>query len=465
MTLQRSPGSGTTVLLHDVPGNRQVRWWKDPGLRKLDFLLLSTFLGSMANGYNISLIAGLEAIPRWFRDFEDLSDKNTLGRLIAANAFGGLLSFFAAPWIADKLGRRWGIILSNLGIMATALGQCFCRTANQFFGTRLVLGFFALFNSISAPALLAELAHPRQRAILGALYSPAAFLLFVTLQLCFVILTPESPRWLVRNNRMDEARRILVRYHANGDESDELVALELAAICASLELAHTRKIKWTTLFATPGNRKRVLILGITGATQQQGINGGLQLFNLILSVPAALLANRAGRRTLLLASVCLMLLFMTLVLVCSAIFANTGSQTSGNAVIAFLFLFLGSYTIGFVPIPALYINEIWPTELRTKGTSVFWFSSTLAICFNQWVNPIALASLQWRYYSVYVGVLVCSTLFIFLMVPETKGRSLEEASVLFDARLMDLESASAEKKVRASVAQEITGDYVPKVIG
>lgn len=65
-----------------------------------------------------------------------------------------------------------------------------------------------------------------------------------------------------------------------------------------------------------------------------------------------------------------MLLFMVLVLVCSAVYANTESQAAGSPVIAFLFLFLGGYVVGFIPTRISYIDEIWPI-LRTKEASTY----------------------------------------------------------------------------------------------
>lgn len=85
---------------------------------------------------------------------------------------------------------------------------------------------------------------------------------------------------------------------------------------------------------------------------------------------------------------------MTLVLACSAIFANTVNPASGTAVVLFLFLFLKAAVVGFTPIPILYIDDIWPTDLQAKGGSVCWFLQTLAVCFNQYLNPISLLELQ-----------------------------------------------------------------------
>jgi MFS family permease len=141
-----------------------------------------------------------------------------------------------------------------------------------------------------------------------------------------------------------------------------------------------------------------------------------------------------------------MLVFMVLITICSALYSSTQSVTAGYAVIVFLFLFMGGYVIGLTPIPILYVNEIWPSHIRTKGTSVFWVSQAIAICFNQFVNPVALDRIAWKYYLIYVGVLVAVINFMFFYVPETKGLSLEEIGSIFDRE----ESESIELAVVVS---------------
>lgn len=63
-----------------------------------------------------------------------------------------------------------------------------------------------------------------------------------------------------------------------------------------------------------------------------------------------------------------------------------------------------------------------------------WVSQAVAVCFNQFVNPVALREIAWRYYLVYVAVLVAVIIFMFFCVPETKGLSLEEVGNIFDRR-------------------------------
>lgn len=457
-------------------------------MRKLNFLLLSCYLGAMANGYVSSLISNLITNPRWFKDVKGLSNVKLLGLVTAAHSLGCIAAFFPAPWLSDKCGRRAGIIFGNIGMIGGFTGQIFCKTFAQFLGMRLIVGFASIFNTISSSALLVELAHPRQRAIAGALFNtcffigsitaawtsygalsiqsswswqlPVAVQLFWALaQLSLILFCPESPRWLVRNGKEELAKEVLTKYHANGHEEDPLVLSEFSRMCASAEIEIQSGIAgWLALCATPGNRKRLILsvvigiatqwvgngiisfylapvlqtVGINDTFQQQGINGGLQIYNWFLACGAALLSERAGRRRLFLASAGTMLVFMIMITICSALYSTTRSVTAGYAVIVFLFLFLGGYVIGLTPIPILYVNEIWPSHLRTKGTSVFWVSQAVAICFNQFVNPVALDRIAWRYYLIYVVVLVFVIIFMFFYVPETKGLSLEEVSSMFD---------------------------------
>ena len=476
-----------------VFNNTHLQWWRDPGMRKLNFLLLTCYLGAMSNGYLSSLMSSLIANPRWFEDLQGLSSTTLLGLVVAAQSLGSIAAFFPAPWLSDRFGRRTGIIFGNLIMTAGSVGQMFSKSSSMFLATRLVQGFGSIFNIISSSALCLELAHPRQRAVVGAFFNTFFFVgsiastwvaygslsipsswswrLPVTMQLFWtvaqsilVFFCPESPRWLVSHGNYEIAQSTLATYHANGHADDDFVRSELSKISESFELeSRSRHIGWRSLFTTPGNRKRLVLtiaigiatqwvgngiitfylapvlqtVGITSTFQQQGINGGLQIYNWFIACGAALLAERVGRRRLFLTSAGTMLMFMILVTVCSARYSMTQSAAAGYAVIVFLFLFLGGYVIGLTPIPVLYINEIWPSYLRAKGASVFWVTQAVAVCFNQYVNPIALERIMWRYYLVYVGVLVAVGNFMFFYVPETKGLSLEEVSVLFDGQHED----------------------------
>ena len=80
----------------------------------------------------------------------------------------------------------------------------------------------------------------------------------------------------------------------------------------------------------------------------------------------------------------------------------------------------------------MYTVEILPYSLRAKGFNIFNFVISLALIFNQYVNPIALENIGWKYYIVYCCWLAFETAFCYFFIVETRGLSLEETAALFD---------------------------------
>lgn len=286
-------------------------------------------------------------------------------------------------------------------------------------------------------------------------------------------IVPESPRYLVAKGREDEALAVLVRLHANGREDDELVQYEFSEICEAIrrEQAASKSSSWGDFVATKGNRHRLLIcvlvgifiqwagngvvsyylapilesVGVADPVQQGSINLGLQVWNAILAVAGAFAAERYGRRPLWLTSATGMLASFIVVTALSAVYAEQGNKAAGRAVIAMLFVFFGFYDIAFTPLSLAYPTEILPFRLRSRGLSLTLLTIFASGFFNQYVNPIGLERIQWRFYFVYVACLAAMIVIIYFVFPETKGRSLEEIAVIFDG-----ERAETEAHRRAS---------------
>lgn len=190
-------------------------------------------------------------------------------------------------------------------------------------------------------------------------------------------------------------------------------------------------------------------VGVTDPVSQAGINLGLQVWNAILAAMGALAAERYGRRILWLLSASGMLCAFIVVTALSGVFAERGIKSAGFAVVPFLFIFFGFYDIAFTPLSIAYPVEILPFELRSKGLSI-----NLSVVFgagffnrechplrnmfmhpntaSEYVNPIALDAIQWKFYFVYIGALTSMLPTIYFLFPETKGRTLEEIAVIFD---------------------------------
>lgn len=147
---------------------------------------------------------------------------------------------------------------------------------------------------------------------------------------------------------------------------------------------------------------------------------------------AASLVDRLGRRPIFLTSGVGMLVCYVVITGLSGSFASTKSSSTGIAVIPMLYLFYAFYNIAYSPLLAAYPAEIWSYQLRSRGIAVTYCATFLGLFINLFVNPIALAAIAWKYYIVYIVILIGICLTTFFLYPETKGRTLEEMAVVFD---------------------------------
>jgi MFS family permease len=205
-----------------------------------------------------------------------------------------------------------------------------------------------------------------------------------------LLLAPESPRWLTDVGRTEEARAVLLKHHAAGDETSPLVAFEMTEINNAIQIdrANQRSTNWLDLLRTKGNRHRFFIsvssgifaqwngvgivsyylapvlktVGITSVTNQTLISGFLQIWNLVIAVSAAFTVDLFGRRRLFLTSCVGMLACYIIISGLAGSFAHTSAAATGIAVIPFLFIYYGFYDIAFTPLLYSYTCEIWPVS-------------------------------------------------------------------------------------------------------
>ncbi|KAL1890714.1 hypothetical protein Sste5346_008038 [Sporothrix stenoceras] len=463
-------------------------WYQRSYLVKLNYCVVSLVLYSAGNGYDGSLQNGLQVLTRW-NDFMDHPAGAWLGWINAIYWLGCFLGYLLAAWISNKYGRKPGIYIGYLPLAIGVAMQTAAPNDKVFLVSRLFLGCTSALFGNGAPLLINEIAHPAHRAIANATFmsgwyvggSIAAWATFATrnystswawrlpciLQLLLpvvalpgLLLSPESPRWMVSVDKCEAAREMLVQHHAGGDADSPLVAFEYGEIIAALaaDKAAHKSSTYMDMLRTPGNRRRLFIsislgifaqwagngvisyyltlvldtVGVTSVTDQTMISAFLQVWNLICAVGAAFVVDRLGRRTLFLASGCIMLVSYVIVTALSAEFAKSGHAAVGTAVIPFLFVFFAGYDIALTPFLTAYPCEIWPFALRARGLTVTWVASISAIFFNTFVNPIALASIAWKYYLVFVVVLAVMIVTVYFYYPETRRRTLEEIAVIFD---------------------------------
>ncbi|USW48591.1 Putative major facilitator, sugar transporter, major facilitator superfamily [Septoria linicola] len=461
-------------------------WYRKWHLVKLNLCILSLVLFSSANGYDGSLMNGLQALDQW-QIFMDYPTGAWLGFMSAIYWVGNGINYPISAWVANKYGRKPGVYL---GYMFMALGVALTAGEHDYYFVlqRFFIGCASAWFSGPVALLINEIAYPTHRGIASALYNCGwyvggtigAFVTFgtrnyegnwswripTTLQILIpivtmpgFIMTPESPRWLVSKDRIEEARANLYRAHG-GHESEALIDYEMLEITTALRLEQeaVRSASYMEMTRTKGNRHRLFItisvgffsqwagngvvsyylpmvldgVGVTSTRDQTLISGCLQVWNLFFAVGAALMVDKLGRRFLFLASASTMLIGFIITTALSGSFAETGNAGIGLAVIPFLFVFFAGYDIALTPLLFAYPCEIWPYNLRGRGLSVMGLSVVVAIVFNTFINPIALEAIGWRYYIVFVAIIIVYGLTAYFFYPETSGHSLEQMAVVFD---------------------------------
>ncbi|KFY63325.1 hypothetical protein V497_02046 [Pseudogymnoascus sp. VKM F-4516 (FW-969)] len=471
--------------------NTNPSWWKDSCLRWNVFYTLGCMLCPFYLGYDQSLLGGLQAMPYWI-DYFDHPKGDRLGLISAALILPAIVMGFPGAWICNEWGRKWCIYIGCIFIIVGAVWNALCRSATEFIVSRVVMGIGGALAKTSAPALLQETAHPRLRSVMGSMYYGSFFLgSFVSGIFCiiglkiendwswrfpclaaflgpsFVLLillkAPESPRFLINKGKHDEALNILAKYHANGDVSDPLVQWEYQEILYALEAEAASSNSYVDFFKTKGNRKRLLVsiaiaigtnwmgngvvsyflspvlksVGITTPKLILAINAGLAAWNFIIAEVAGLYAEGFGRRPLFFTSMIGMIFTFSFVMGFSAGFAETGIAGIGIATVPFLFLFFGFYNIAWTPLNYTYCAEIMPFGLRAKGLAIYLAIQQLGGAFNQFVNPIALETIGWKYYGAYIAIDCLYVVLIYFYFPETNKLSIEEVAVIFDFDMKD----------------------------
>jgi sugar porter (SP) family MFS transporter len=247
---------------------------------------------------------------------------------------------------------------------------------------------------------------------------------------------PRSPRWLMQKSRTDEARKVLV------DIGEENVDAELEDIRLSLDVEHGHAKE--PLFQSKYRLPVFLAISIGMFNQLSGINailyylndifaragfskvsGDLQTVligftNLVFTILAMSLIDRAGRKTLLLIGsvVC------TFSLAGVAAIFLTG--THENWLVWLLVAFIGAFGFSQGAVIWVYISEVFPNRVRAKGQSLGSFTHWIMNAAVSFSFPIVASKSRGAPFVFFSLMMALQFFVVLFMYPETKGHSLEE---------------------------------------
>ncbi|KAH7017090.1 general substrate transporter [Ilyonectria destructans] len=490
------------------------RWWRYRNLRALNLWMLIPLLSIFSQGFDGSMMNGLQSVSHW-QSYFGTPTGATLGIFNAAYPLGGIVGVFLITPVADGYGRRAGIAVgAALACLGAALQGGSINIA-MFVISRLFIGIGSVLVAGAGAPFITEIAHPAHRSTATALFLtfyslgsvtagwctfgtfridgtaswriPSALQGFPSvIQLIFIWFVPESPRWLVSKGHKEEALAMLVKYHGEGDATDPVVLFEYQEITTTIETE--KETSETSMVGTarellsrPGNRKRLFILiwaaicsqmsgnafvsyylspiltsvGLKSDLQQTLINATSQMFSWVMATYFATLPEKLGRRTMFLWSLVAMWAVVISITAGSAVFAKDNTnKAAGYAVVALLYLFSPAYNFGFNGNLGLYVPEILPYHLRTRGMAFFYFVQYCFMILSNFAIPVGLENIQWRLYIIFVVWIMVEFVGVYLIFPETKGPSLEDIAIIFDGpQMKDLEEEidheqkpTAEKK-------------------
>ncbi|PVH71709.1 general substrate transporter [Cadophora sp. DSE1049] len=501
---------------------RQTGYFANSGMVTLNLILVLSLISSYATGYDGSMMNGLQTLDTW-KAFFNNPGASSLALLNAIQNVGQLVALPFCAIACDKFGRRATLVFGAVIMLLGTILQGAAKNTGMFIAARGLLGFGLAFNITAAPLLILELAFPTQRAPLVSIYNAlwslgaiaAAWITYGTFRLnndwgwripsylqglssviqilsCYFI--EESPRWLVNNDREDKAKDLIIKYHTNGDANDYMVLVELEEIREALRLEKEalETTSYMSFFKTKGNRHRFFIIlavgffsqwsgnglisyyltlildsiGYKSQETQTLINGILTIWNLVMTLFFSLLVNKFGRRLMFLTSTVGMLITYIIWTALMASYEQStnlegaGAKGLAKGVLAMIFLYNMAFSIGWGPLQVTYVVEILPYHLRARGLVLYNLFVAMALIFNQYVNPVGVTNIKWKYYIVYDVWLFVELLVAYFLFVETHGASLEETAAILDGaeiqeRFVEGVARATEKDGKSQVVLEV----------
>jgi SP family arabinose:H+ symporter-like MFS transporter len=428
----------------------------------LSFITSVATLGGLMFGFDVSIISGAVPFIQPYFGWDELQ----LGWGVSSLLVGAIIGAFGSGALTDKYGRKKILIIVALFFAVSSAATAMARTSVGFISARVFGGLAVGAASVLSPMYVAEVSPAHNRGRLVSIYQLTIVLgilisytinyslhdvannwrwMFATgiipsvLFFTGLFFIPESPRWLYKAGRETDSLRVLTRI--GGSELAQWEIKEIAGVFKETKAT----IKASELFKT--RYRKVMVVGFLLAVlvQVSGINTvvdyapkilmsvGIEIKNALLQTSliglingvftfvAISLIDKVGRRKLYLAGS----LGMTITLVFLAL--SFYLKLPGIITLICILLFIASFASCIGPVFWTLVSEIFPNSIRGKALAFAsftqWIFNFLIVLLFPHFLKTAGGALTFLFLAVMSGL---QWLLTWFMIPETKGKSLEE---------------------------------------
>ena len=427
-------------------------------------------LGGLLFGFDTAVISGTTG---WLESVFELS-KAQLGFTVASALIGTIIGALTIGKLADKYGRRKVLFFLAILYFISAIGSSLADNWYIFLAFRLIGGLGVGGASVVSPMYIAEISPAKIRGrlvavaqlniVFGILLAYLSNYIIVGLNLgqiewrwmfgveavpailFFLLLftTPRSPRWLIINNFVDEAKIVLEKCGTDSGSVGE----EISKIQKSLDLDHhsLKEPFFTKKYKTP------IMLAVLLAlfNQLSGINAilyyapdifdmagfgkssallnsmGVGSVNLIFTLLAMAVIDKMGRKKIMIIGSIGYIISLGTVAWAFITYGKNFTDAGSMIVLGSIFLFIASHAFGQGSVIWVYISEIFPNRVRGRGQSLGTATHWIAAAIISWTFPLIAEFSGGYIFAAYAFFMILQLVWVLTRMIETKGVSLED---------------------------------------
>jgi sugar porter (SP) family MFS transporter len=433
--------------------------------KKILYWSITVALAGFLFGFDTVVISGAEQTLKtlWNRG-DAFHGFVIVGSALWGTVFGAI--FGGIP--TDKLGRRSTLFIIGILYTVSAVGSALATDPWVFAAFRFIGGLGVGASTIAAPAYITEISSAENRGRLVAMYQfnivfgiLIAFLsnyliseyipsdawrwmigieaVPAVIYTLMVFTVPKSPRWLLTQNRRSEAEKYLKIISPD---------TEFDVIIDNIEEEQAQANYFENIFMKKYRFPLTLAFLLAFFNQFSGINAllyysknifqaggldessallssvGIGVVNLVFTILGLLLIDRLGRRQLMyIGSVGYI---VSLAMTAIAFYLGW----SGFIIPLFLFVFIAAHAIGQGAVIWVFISEIFPTHLRANGQAFGSGTHWVLAAIIPSMVPILFSTIgESAVFGIFAVMMVFQLIFVWKMMPETKGKTLEELNI------------------------------------